>query len=91
MTPIPRMCIYLIGLDSITQALNRIEGQVRGIKKMYQEERECAHIAQQVAAIQNALKRVATQLLTDEAVRCTGAKSSRKDLYKIIESAVKIS
>jgi DNA-binding FrmR family transcriptional regulator len=78
-------------MDSITQALNRIEGQVRGIKKMYQEERECAQIAQQVAAIQNALKRVATQLLTDEAVRCTGAKSSRKDLYKVIESAVKIS
>ena len=91
MTPIPRMGIYLIGMDSITQALNRIEGQVRGIKKMYQEERECAQIAQQVAAIQNALKRVATQLLTDEAVRCTGAKSSRKDLYKVIESAVKIS
>ena len=40
---------------SLVSRLNRIEGQVRGVKKMVEEERQCADILTQVSAIQAAL------------------------------------
>ena len=42
--------------DLITR-LNRIEGQVRGIKNMVEEERYCVEILNQVSAVQSALQR----------------------------------
>jgi CsoR family transcriptional regulator, copper-sensing transcriptional repressor len=75
--------------DTVTSALNRIEGQVRGIKRMYEEQRDCSEIAQQIAAVQSALKRVGKELLTSEAVRCS--KGTREELAKVIESLIKIS
>ena len=78
-------------MDSIVSGLNRIEGQVRGIKKMYEEGRNCEQIAQQIAAIQSALKRIGKELLTDEALKCAKSGSTRKEFERVIESAVKIS
>ena len=76
-------------MDTIISALNRIEGQVRGIRKMYEEKRDCAAIAQQIAAVQSALKRVGKELLTVEA--CLGATSiERKKLENIVDSLLKI-
>lgn len=43
--------------------LNRIEGQVRGVKKMVEEERYCVDILTQVAAVQSALDSFSKQLL----------------------------
>ncbi|OGV95676.1 hypothetical protein A2W24_05400 [Microgenomates group bacterium RBG_16_45_19] len=78
-------------MDTITSALNRVEGQVRGIKKMYETGRDCEQIIQQISAIQSALKRVGKEILTDEAVRCAKGGSERKKFERVIASAVKIS
>lgn len=78
-------------MDSITSSLNRIEGQIRGIKKMYEEGRNCEQIAQQMSAVMSALKRVAKEILTDEMVKCARDRGSRKDMAKLIDSAVKLS
>ena len=78
-------------MDNMISALNRIEGQVRGIKKMYEEERDCEHIAQQISAVKSALTRVGKEMLTDEAVKCMKGSSTRRDLEKVIGSLVKIS
>lgn len=78
-------------MDPLVSALNRIEGQVRGIKKMYQEGRDCEQIAQQVAAVKSALTRVGKELLTSEAVKCMKKSEGKRDLEKIIDSIVKIS
>ena len=78
-------------MDTIVSSLNRIEGQVRGIKKMYEEGRDCEQIAQQIAAVQHALTRVGKEMLTEEAVKCSKGTNSRKELEKVIASAVKIS
>jgi len=78
-------------MDKVISALNRIEGQVRGIKKMYQEGRDCEQIAQQISAVQSALKRVGKEILTDEAVKCAEEKTGRKSMEKVIESLIKIS
>ena len=76
--------------DVLISALNRIEGQVRGVKKMYQEGRDCEQIAQQIAAIQSALKRVGKELLSLEAGKCVEAEDKRQKLTSIFESLLKI-
>ncbi len=43
--------------------LRRIEGQVRGLQKMIEAERNCLDITHQISAIINALRRVQTDML----------------------------
>ncbi len=53
--------------------LSRIEGQVRGIKKMIEEERYCVDILTQVSAIQSALNSFNKVLLTNHVKSCVVA------------------
>ena len=55
---------------AIQQRLNRIEGQVRGIKRMIEEERYCIDILQQMQAIKAALLKVEDAILKDHAAHC---------------------
>ena len=55
--------------DLITR-LNRIEGQVRGIKKMVEEDRYCTDILTQVSAIQSALNSFNKVLLSQHIKSC---------------------
>jgi CsoR family transcriptional regulator, copper-sensing transcriptional repressor len=48
---------------SLAKRLNRIEGQVRGVRRMIDEERYCIDILTQVSAVQAALDALALQLL----------------------------
>ena len=50
--------------------LNRIEGQVRGIAKMIEDERYCVDILQQMQAIKSALAKVEDAILKDHAATC---------------------
>lgn len=50
--------------------LNRIEGQVRGLKQMVQDERYCTDILIQVSAIQSALNGFTTKLLSNHIKTC---------------------
>ena len=50
--------------------LSRIEGQVRGVKKMVEEERYCVDILTQVSAIQSALNSFNKVLLTSHIKSC---------------------
>ena len=45
--------------------LHRIEGQVRGIERMVEDDRYCIDVLMQVGAVKTALERLAFQLLTD--------------------------
>lgn len=53
--------------------LRRIEGQVRGIQRMVQEDRYCPDILTQVAAAQAALRSVARELTRNHLKHCTSA------------------
>lgn len=57
-------------IKSMTQRLSRIEGQVRGVKKMLEEDRYCVDILTQVASIQAALNGFNRQLLTSHIRSC---------------------
>lgn len=50
--------------------LNRVEGQVRGVKKMLEEEQYCVDILTQVAAIQAALNAFNKELLSSHIHSC---------------------
>ena len=50
--------------------LSRIEGQVRGVKKMVEDERYCIDILIQVGAINSALNAFSKELLTDHVKTC---------------------
>ena len=50
--------------------LSRLEGQVRGIKRMVEEDRYCVDILTQTAAIRAALKGVEKLVIADHAAHC---------------------
>ncbi len=56
--------------DPTIKRLNRIEGQVRGIVRMIDEERYCIDILQQVQAIKSALAKVEDAILKDHSATC---------------------
>ncbi|MGQ0713074.1 MAG: metal-sensitive transcriptional regulator [Gemmatimonadaceae bacterium] len=56
--------------DRTTRRLRRIEGQVRGLQKMVEEERYCADILTQVSSVQEALRGVARELLRNHLKHC---------------------
>lgn len=56
--------------QALLKRLNRVEGQVRGVAQMVQDDRYCVDVLTQVAAIQSALDAVALQLLEDHTRGC---------------------
>jgi DNA-binding FrmR family transcriptional regulator len=56
--------------EAIIRRLNRIEGQVRGIARMIEEDRYCIDILQQLQAIKSALAKVEDAVLNDHAATC---------------------
>ena len=55
---------------AITNRLRRIEGQVRGIQRMVDEDAYCVDILTQVAAVQTALEQVAVRVLDGHVRHC---------------------
>jgi len=72
--------------------LKRIEGQVRGIQKMIEEDRYCVDVIIQINAINAALKQVGFSLLEDHANHCVlhalesgDGESSVKELIDVVK------
>jgi len=61
---------YVSDKASLIARLHRIEGQVRGIERMVEEERYCIDILTQVAAVNTALESLAVKLLEDHVRHC---------------------
>ena len=61
---------YSASKDQLLNRLRRIEGQVRGIQAMVDDDRYCVDILTQIGAIQAALDKVALGLLDDHAKHC---------------------
>jgi DNA-binding FrmR family transcriptional regulator len=61
---------YTATKDQLQKRLRRIEGQVRGVQKMVEEDRWCPDILQQIAAINAALDKVALGLANGHVQHC---------------------
>lgn len=68
--------------------LKRIRGQVDGLIRMYQDERSCVEIAQQITAVRNSLARVSRDVLTGAANRCVNERE-QKQLNSILKELLK--
>ncbi|MCK1358792.1 metal-sensitive transcriptional regulator [Bradyrhizobium sp. 199] len=55
---------------SVGKRLGRIEGQVRGLSKMVEEDRYCIDIVTQLSAVRAALRRVEEEVLKDHVAHC---------------------
>ena len=61
---------YTASKDQLLNRLSRVEGQVRGIGKMVDEDRYCIDVLTQVSAVQAALDKIALGLLDGHARVC---------------------
>jgi DNA-binding FrmR family transcriptional regulator len=87
---------YAKNKKAIQSRLRRIEGQVRGIEKMVDEDRYCIDVLTQVNAVRAALESVALQLLADhtehcvtEAIRTGGGEAKVRELNEAVQRLVR--
>jgi CsoR family transcriptional regulator, copper-sensing transcriptional repressor len=79
--------------EAVGKRLRRIEGQVRGLQRMVDEDRYCIDILEQVAAATRALQSVALELLDDHMAHCVAdaaAAGGRQASDKLSEASAAI-
>jgi CsoR family transcriptional regulator, copper-sensing transcriptional repressor len=64
------MAGYTMTKDDLLKRLRRVEGQVRGIQRMVDEDTYCIDVLTQVSAVTSALQSVAVGLLDDHLRHC---------------------
>jgi DNA-binding FrmR family transcriptional regulator len=77
-----------MGTDEITNRLRRIEGQVRGLQRMVEEQRECEAILTQLMAARAALDRVGllvTENFVQECVLTADGDLARQRVARVLE------
>jgi len=67
---------YSATKDQRLKRLRRVEGQVRGLERMVEDERYCIDVVTQVNAVQAALGKIALGLLDDHARHCMQGKGA---------------
>jgi CsoR family transcriptional regulator, copper-sensing transcriptional repressor len=84
---------YSDNKDAIQKRLRRVEGQVRGLQRMVEEDKYCIDVLDQVAAATKALQAVAIELLDDHLSHCvsdavsTGGRTAQE---KVAEASAAI-
>src|SRR6266487_4212511 len=61
---------YAENKEALVKRLHRVEGQVRGIEKMVEEDRYCIDILTQIGAVSTALESLAFEVLDDHVTHC---------------------
>jgi DNA-binding FrmR family transcriptional regulator len=84
--------------EAVQARLRRIEGQVRGLQRMVEEDRYCIDVLTQVSAVKSALESVALLLLNDhvdhcvaDAIRAGDGADKVKELTQAVERLVRSS
>lgn len=61
--------------QDVRTRLRKVEGQVRGLQRMIDEQRPCDEVLAQILAARTALERVAAQIVTHEVDECLNTRS----------------
>lgn len=80
------------GKDEILTRLRRVEGQIRGIQRMIEENRECEAVVTQVMAARAALDRASLYIMSHHIEHClmdAGSPADRAQLDRIISFFLK--
>ena len=75
--------------EDILKRLRRIEGQVKGIQRMIEEEKDCADILTQVAAVRAAVGKVGSIILENYSMKCIEKAVSGEDKKQAVNELVK--
>ena len=85
---------YTATKDQLTKRLARVEGQVRGVSKMVDEDRYCIDILTQISAVQAALDKVALGVLGQHADHCVvhghGGKSPEENVEELMGAVARL-
>jgi DNA-binding FrmR family transcriptional regulator len=76
---------YTEDKEKLLKRLARVEGQVRGVSKMVEEERYCIDVLTQIGAIQAALDKVALGLLDEHTRHCVVQADGEERVEKVDE------
>jgi CsoR family transcriptional regulator, copper-sensing transcriptional repressor len=80
---------YSASKEQLLKRLSRIEGQVRGVTRMIEDDRYCIDVLTQIQAAEAALQGVALGLLDDHVHHCmAGSKSHREEKASELMEAV---
>ena len=85
---------YAAGKKQLNTRLARIEGQVRGLQKMVEDDRYCIDVITQISAVQAALDKVALGVLADHADHCIvrghGGKSPQENSEELMSAVARL-
>jgi DNA-binding FrmR family transcriptional regulator len=74
----------------LLKRLKRLEGQVRGVQKMLDDERDCQEILQQLAAVRAAAHRTSLRLIREHAACCLLEGDASASPQEVLDSLVSI-
>ncbi len=77
------------GFMDLTQRINRIIGQLKGIQKMAVSKRDISEILQQVSAVKKAIDGLSKEMVIDDIARHIPPKDSKK-IMRMIERAINL-
>ncbi len=81
---------YAKDKDALVKRLHRIEGQVRGIERMVEDDRYCIDILTQIAAVNTALESLAFQLLDQHVKHCVAGAFASGDEQEVAEKTTEL-
>lgn len=73
----------------IIKRLNRIEGQIRGIQKMLENDKSCVDMLTQVAAVRAAINKVGGMMLENYTVKCLKNAATASEKEQVMEELTK--
>ena len=82
----------VVSKEALVKRLKRIEGQIRGLQKMIDEERTCDDVMMQLSAVVSALSRVSELVAKNYAHRClfeVNETGNMEAIDNLIESIIK--
>ena len=78
---------YTADKDALVKRLHRIEGQVRGIERMLEEDRYCIDVLTQIAAVNTALESLAFRILDEHVNHCVAGALASGDEAEAAEKS----
>ncbi len=73
----------------ITQRINRIIGQLKGIEKMVKGGRDCSEILQQISAVKKAINGLTKEILISQVCQIV-PKEKEKEVERVMERAINL-
>ena len=72
----------------LVKRLKRLEGQVRGVQRMLEEDRDCREIVQQLAAIRSATHQASPVVIREHAAACLFKSGDQASPQEVLDSLI---